>query len=84
MGPDLVDREHAKVKAKSRAAEVEVGVAVMELARAAPVFVRIAARKPRTRWELPVLICNARSVELQWYGSRYLGLLSLSRRVKWF
>jgi hypothetical protein len=65
MGPDQVDGDHAKVKAKSRAAEVEAGVAVMERALAAPVFVQIAARKPRTSRELPVLICNARSVEPQ-------------------
>jgi hypothetical protein len=56
MEPDQVDGDHVKVKAKSRAAEVEAGVAVMERALAAPVFVQIAVRKPRTSRELPVLI----------------------------
>jgi hypothetical protein len=56
MGPGQVDRDPARAKVKSKAAEVGAGVAVMERARAAPVFVRIAARKPRTSREFPALI----------------------------
>ena len=84
MGPGRVDRDPAGVKAKSKAAEVRVGVVVMERALAVTVFVQTAVRKPRTSRELPVLICNARSVEPQWYGSKYQGLLALFRRVEWF
>jgi hypothetical protein len=56
MGPGQADRDPAGVRAKSKAAEVGAGVAVMERARAAPVFVRIAVRKPRTSREFPALI----------------------------
>jgi hypothetical protein len=56
MGPVQGDRDHARVKAKNKAVEVRVEVAVMELARAATAFVRIAVRKLRTSRALPVLI----------------------------
>ena len=84
MGPGQWDRDQAGVKAENRAAEVGGREADMEPARAATVFVQSAVRKPRTSRAFPVLMCNARSVELQWYGSSYLGLLTLSRRMKWF
>jgi hypothetical protein len=46
MVPDQEDRDPAQARAKSRAAEVGAG-AVMERARAAPVFVRAAEKKRR-------------------------------------
>jgi hypothetical protein len=56
MGQDQGDRDPVRAGAESRAAAVGAGAAVMEQARAATVFVRAAAKKRRTRWELPVLI----------------------------
>jgi hypothetical protein len=82
-GPGRVARDQAGVRAKSKAAEDGAGVAAMEWARAATVFVQIAVRKPRISRELPVLICNARSVEPPWYASKYQGLLAFFRRVEW-
>ena len=57
MGPDQQDREPAAVKDPGAGA-AEVGAAVADTgpARAAPVCVQIAARKPRTGRELPALI----------------------------
>jgi hypothetical protein len=80
MDPGQGDGDHARARAKSRA--VGAGAAVMERALAAPVFVPIAVRRPRTRWELPVLRCNVRSVVPQWYESRYFGLLPLTGLLK--
>jgi hypothetical protein len=56
MGPDQEDRDQAGVKAKSKMAEVEAVVAVMERAREVTAFVRIAVRKPGTSKEFPALI----------------------------
>ena len=84
MGLVQGDRDHARVKAKNKAVAVGAGVAVMEPARAATVFVQSVVRKSPISRGLPVLMCNARSVELQWYGSSYPGQLTLSSRMKWF
>ena len=77
MGPGQWDRVQAAVRAENRAVAVGAGVAVMEPARAATVFVQSVVRKSPISRGLPVLMCNARSVELQWYGSNYLELLTL-------
>ena len=77
MGLVQGDRDHARVKAKNKAVAVGAGVAVMEPARAATAFVQSAVRKLCTSRAFPVLMWNARSVELQWYGSNYLELLTL-------
>jgi len=54
MGPDPGAGDPEEAAPESRAAEVGVAAAVMEQARAAPVFVQIVARKPLTSWESPV------------------------------
>lgn len=65
MEPDHVDRDPARDAAESRVAAVGAAAAHTERARAATVFVRAAVKKCRISWELPVLICNARSAEPQ-------------------
>jgi len=56
MGPGQEDREPAAVKAGHKAAGVGAGAADTGPARAAPVCVQIAARKPRTGRGRPALI----------------------------
>jgi hypothetical protein len=55
MEADQEDRDPARAGADSRAAEAGVEAAVTARARAATVFVRAAAKKQPTSWELPVL-----------------------------
>ena len=56
MEPDQGDKDPARGRAESKAAEVEAVAAAPEQVRTAIVFVQAAASKRRTNWELPVLI----------------------------